>query len=84
MIFTVNKDGYVGSHVGMRELKELCLQLLRKIAISETFEEYTEAVKELKSHEIWALPKAAGFREWVEKTCLSTYKVRLSYCYYCY
>ena len=61
----------------MTEHKELCLQLLRKSAISETFEEYTEAVNKLKSHEIWALPKAVGFREWVEKTGLSTYKVRL-------
>ena len=68
----------------MREHKELFLDLLRKIATSETFEEYTEVVKELKSREIWALPTAAGFREWVEKTCLSTYQVRLSYCYYCY
>ena len=51
VFFTVNKDGYVGSHVGMRELKELCLQLLRKIA------------KELKSHEIRTLTKAAGFGE---------------------
>ena len=68
----------------MREHKELCLELLRKFVTSETFEEYTEAVKELKSHEIWALPKAAGFREWVKKTWLSTYQVKLSYCYYCY
>ena len=68
----------------MREHKELCLQLLRKIGTSETSEEYTEEVKELKSHEIWALPKAVGFREWVEKKWLSTYRVRLSYCYYCY
>ena len=50
----------------MREHKKLCLQLLRKIATSETFEEYTEAVKALESHEIWALPKAAGFCEWVD------------------
>ena len=68
----------------MREHKELCLQLLRKIATFETSEEYAEEVKELKSREIWALPKAVGFREWVEKKWLSTYRARLSYCYYCY
>ena len=43
-----------------------------------------EAVKESKSHEIWALPKAPGFRGWVEKTWLSTYQVKLSFCYYRY
>ena len=68
----------------MREHKELCLLLLRKIATSEAFKEYTEVVKELKSHEIWALPKAGGYREWVGKIWLSTYQVKLSYFYYCY
>ena len=58
---------------GMREHKKLCLQLLRKITTFETFEEYTEPVKELKIHEIWALLKAAGFRESVEETWLSNY-----------
>ena len=43
---------------GMREYKEVCLQLLRNIAISETFEEYTMAVNKLKQHEIWSLPKS--------------------------
>ena len=57
----------------MREHKELCLHLLRKITTSETLEEYTEVVKELKSHEICR--QLTEFREWVEKTCLSTYQV---------
>ena len=46
---------------GMREYKEGCLQLLRNIAISEAFEEYTMAVNKLRKREIWSLPKASGF-----------------------
>ena len=52
----------------MREYKEVFLQLLRNIAISENFGEYTMAVNKLKEHEIWRLPKASGFRDWVDKT----------------
>ena len=57
----------------MRE--EICLQLLRNIATSETFGEYTMAVNKLKEHEIWSLPKASGFRDWVDKTWLQLYQV---------
>ena len=59
----------------MREYKEVCLQLLRNIATSETFEEYTMEVNKLKQHEIWSLPKASGFRDWVDKTWLQLYQV---------
>ena len=55
---------------GMREYNEVCLELLRNIATSETFEEYTMAENKLKEHEIWLLPKASGFRDWVDKTWL--------------
>ena len=41
------------SNNGMREYKEVCLQLLRNIATSETLEEYTMAVNKLKEHKIW-------------------------------
>ena len=60
---------------GMREYKEICLKLLRNIATSETFGEYTMAVIKLKEHEIWSLPKASRFRDWVDKTWLQLYQV---------
>ena len=59
----------------MREYKEVCLQLLRNIATSETFEEYTIAVNKLKEHEVWSFPKPSGFRDWVDKTWLQLYQV---------
>ena len=59
----------------MREYKEVCLQLLRNIATSETLEEYTIAVNKLKEHEIWSFPKASRFRDWVDKTWLQLYQV---------
>ena len=52
----------------MRDHKETCLKLLRKLTASESFEEYADAEKELKSREIWVMSKAASFREWVDKT----------------
>ena len=59
----------------MRKYKEVCLQLLRNIATLETFGEYTMAVNKLKEHEIWSLPKASGFQDWVDKTWLQLYQV---------
>ena len=59
---------------GMREYNEVCLELLRNIATSETFAEYTMAANKLKEHEIWLLPKASGFRDWVDKTWLQLYQ----------
>ena len=59
----------------MREYKEVCLQLLGNIATSETFEKYTVAVNKLEEHKIQSLPKASGFRDWVEKTWLQLYQV---------
>ena len=61
----------------MWDHKESCLKLLRKNATSEPFEEYADAEKELKSHEIWVMPKAASFREWVNKTWLPVHQVNL-------
>ena len=58
----------------MMEYKEVCLQLLWNIATSETFGEYTLVVNKLKEHEIWPLPKASGFRDWVYKTWLQFYQ----------
>ena len=31
-------------------------------------------VNKLKEHEIWPLPKASGFRDWVDKTSLQLYQ----------
>ena len=61
----------------MRDHKETCLKLLRKLTASESFEEYAEAEKELKSREIWVMSKAASFREWVDKTWLQIHQVDL-------
>ena len=61
----------------MRDHKETCLKLLRKIAASESFEKYSNAEKELKRHEIWVMPKAASFRDWVDKTWLPIHQVNL-------
>ena len=33
------------------------------------------AINKLKEHEIWSLPKASGFRQWVDKTWLQLYQV---------
>ena len=60
----------------MRDHKETCLKLLRKIAASESFE-YTNTENELKSHEIWVKSKAASFREWLDKTWLPIHQVNL-------
>ena len=60
---------------GMREYKEVFLQLLRNIATSETFGEYTMAVNKLKEHEVWSLPRASAFRDWLNKTWLQLSQV---------
>ena len=59
----------------MREYKEVCFQLLRNIATSGTFEEYTMAINKVKQHEIWSLPKASGFRDRVDKTWLQLHQI---------
>lgn len=61
----------------MRDHKETYLKLLRKLAASESFDEYADDEKELKSREIWVMSKAASFREWVDKTWLPTHQVDL-------
>ena len=61
----------------MRDHKETCLKLLRKLTASESFEEYADAEKESKSREIWVMSKAASFREWVDKTWLPIHQVDL-------
>ena len=61
----------------MRDHKETCLKLLRKLTASESFEEYADAEKELKSREIWVMSKAASFREWVDKTWLPMHQLKL-------
>ena len=61
----------------MRDHKETRLKLLRKLAASKSFEEYADGEKELKSHEIWVMPKAALLREWVDKTWLPIHQVNL-------
>ena len=61
----------------MEDHRETCLKLLRKLAASESFGEYADAEKELKSHEIGVLPKAASFREWVDKTWLPIHQLNL-------
>ena len=53
------------------------LLLLRKTVASELFEQYAEAEKELKRHEIWAMPKVASFQEWFVKTWLPIHQVSL-------
>ena len=60
----------------MQDYKETCLKL-RKIVASELFEEYADAEKELKSHEIWVMPKAESFPEWVDKAWLPIHQVNL-------
>ena len=61
----------------MRDHKETCLKLLKKIAALESFEEYADAQEELKSQEIRVMPKAASCPEWVDKTWLPIHQVNL-------
>ena len=58
------------SNNNMRENKEECLYCLRKIAFSETFEEYCANVSSLKDSDIWIDAKSKGFRNWTENTWL--------------
>ena len=60
---------------GMREYKEVFLQLLRNIATSETSGEYTMTVNKLKEHKVWSLPKVSAFRDWINKTWLQLSQV---------
>ena len=59
----------------MRENKEECLYFLRKIAFSETFEEYCVNVSSLKDSDIWNDAKSKGFRNRIENTWLPKYEV---------
>ena len=64
----------------MREYKEVCLQLLRNIATSETFEEYTIAVNKLKEHEVWSFPKPSGISRLGRQNMVTTLSSMLTAC----
>ena len=69
---------------GMRDNKELVLAMLRKIASSESKEDYLKNVGELKSSDLWNNEKAKPFRDWIEKTWLSAYTVSSEFLYQCH
>ena len=48
----------------MRE--KIILYCLRKIAFSETFEEYCADMSSLKDSDIWNDPKSKEFQNWIE------------------
>ena len=69
---------------GMRDNKELVLPMLRKIASSESKEDYLKNVGELKSSDLWNNEKAKPFRDWIEKTWLSAYTASFGFLYQCH
>ena len=62
---------------GMRADKEQAVTLLRRIAMSETMEEYHSNLENLKSSEIWRRKSSEPFRNWIEKTWLPLDKMCL-------
>ena len=64
---------------GMRDNEKLVLPLLRKIASSESKEDYLKYVGELKSSDLWNNEKGKPFRDWIEKTWLSAYTVSFEF-----
>lgn len=70
----------VSSNNGMKNYKNEATNLLRKIADSETEEEYVKHLKELKTSGIWTMASADHFRKWIEKTWLPVHKVFVVTC----
>jgi len=60
---------------GMRNVKEIALSLLRKIAASETEEEYASNLESLYANAIWNVDQNEKFRKYFEKTWLPLGKV---------
>lgn len=61
----------------MRFNKEEALTFLRRIAMSETTEEFQENVKMMKKSRMWLQEDAKHFRNWIEKTWLPIHQVNL-------
>ena len=59
----------------MRTNKDIALGSMRRIANSETPEEYIETVKDMKSTLIWNAEYSKRFRDWLDKTWLPLHKV---------
>lgn len=55
--------------------KTAVLAMLRRIACSETVDEYRQNCKAMKNSEVWNLEKSKSFRNWIEKTWLPVHQV---------
>ena len=60
---------------GRRQEKDKALAFLRKVALSETGDEYHAKLPTLKTSNTWTKPSSVTFRNWIEKTWLSLDKV---------
>ena len=59
----------------MREKKAEALLFLRRIAASETHEDYLRNVNNLRESSIWMNEDGTQFRNWIEKIWLPKYQV---------
>ena len=60
---------------GMRSLKDVALGCLRRIANSETVEDYNLRVEELRGTTFWKAESGKKFRSSIEKKWLPLHKV---------
>ena len=60
---------------GVRSRKGEILAFIRRIADCETEEKFDSSVDDLKSSEIWQAEQSGKFRNWFDKTWLTSYKV---------
>ena len=54
----------------MRQDKDKALAFLRKVALSETVDEYHANLRTLKISNTWTKPSSVTFRNWIKKTWL--------------
>ena len=59
---------------GMRSLKDVALGCLRRIANSDTVEDYNLRVEELRGTTFWKAESGKKFRSWIEKKWLPLHK----------
>ena len=65
----------VSNNNGMKSSKIEATNFLRRIADSETEEEYVTNFQALKSSDLWKSTSAEAFKKWIEKTWLPVHKV---------
>ena len=60
---------------GMRSLKDVAVGCLRRIANSETVQDYNLRVEELRGKAFWKAESGKKIRSWIEKKWLPLHKV---------